>query len=141
MCVNRYPSGGMPVAKRERNKEGKKEGKNGAKKNGTGKNAKATDVRSLLRVPPGTSVDLSAVDSSATPGGPVTKQAALAEIEGIGLRLAALQERLFAQSTAGDRRRQKECAHCAHRAGRQLRGAHRVRRRPRYRVVCLGVFA
>ena len=93
------------MAKRERNKEGKKEGKNGAKKNGTGKNAKATDVRSLLRVPPGTSVDLSAVDSSATPGGPVTKQAALAEIEGIGLRLAALQERLFAQSTAGDRRR------------------------------------
>lgn len=66
-----------------------------------------TDLRSLLRVPPGGGrpVSLSTYDSSARPGGPPGKVHAKAGVAGTGSRLSELQERLFAQSAAGDRRR------------------------------------
>lgn len=67
------------------------------------KQQKSKDLRSLLRVPPGGGpLDLTAYDASATPGGPRNKKQALAETEEIRARLAVLQEKLFAQSTAGD---------------------------------------
>jgi PPK2 family polyphosphate:nucleotide phosphotransferase len=60
----------------------------------------------LLRVPDGGKrVDLGSYDARATPGGPGGKKAGLAEIEQMGERLAGLQERLWAASTTGDRRR------------------------------------
>ncbi|MFF5971381.1 PPK2 family polyphosphate kinase [Streptomyces sp. NPDC012769] len=62
-------------------------------------------LRELLKVPVGERVDLSAYDAAATPGGPDGKAAGLAATTAIGPRLAELQERLYAASTAGDRRR------------------------------------
>ncbi|MFF7155094.1 PPK2 family polyphosphate kinase [Streptomyces sp. NPDC008139] len=59
-------------------------------------------LRSLLRVPPGGGpVNLRAYDTSATPGGPRDKATALAATAELRARLAELQERLWAQSTAG----------------------------------------
>ncbi len=62
-----------------------------------------------LRLPPGEPVDLSAYDPRATPrtpdGGPDRKAAGIAATAALGPRLADLQERLYAASTAGDRRR------------------------------------
>ncbi|MET9952031.1 PPK2 family polyphosphate kinase [Streptomyces sp. NPDC006339] len=62
-------------------------------------------LRELLRVPVGERVELSAYDAAATPGAPDGKAAGLAATTTIGPRLAELQERLYAASTAGDRRR------------------------------------
>src|SRR6478736_4919267 len=55
-------------------------------------------------VPAGT-VDIGAISTSATPVGPQSKSDAADAMVDIGAKLADLQERLFAQSTAGDRRR------------------------------------
>ncbi|MDJ0340688.1 polyphosphate kinase 2 family protein [Streptomyces sp. H10-C2] len=78
------------------------------KKQGGGKSGEdesAADVRTLLRVPPGGGpVKLKTYDTSGTPGGPQDKKRALAETAAMGLRLAELQEKLFAQSSAGDPR-------------------------------------
>ncbi|MFE7412469.1 PPK2 family polyphosphate kinase [Streptomyces laurentii] len=77
------------------------------KKDGRGGDERPS-VRELLRVPVGERVDLSAYDAGGTPGGawsPQSKTAGLAATEALAPRLAALQERLFASSTAGDRRR------------------------------------
>ncbi|MGP9017899.1 PPK2 family polyphosphate kinase [Streptomyces sp. BR1] len=63
------------------------------------------DLRSLLRIPVGKPVDLTAYPADATPGGPKGKAEGLAATAGMGEELAELQERLFAASTAGDRRR------------------------------------
>ncbi|MFE4368116.1 PPK2 family polyphosphate kinase [Streptomyces sp. NPDC056835] len=62
-------------------------------------------LRELLRIPEGEPVDLSSYDSRATPGGPENKAAALAAVPPLAQRLAGLQDRLYAASTAGDRRR------------------------------------
>ncbi|WP_324786692.1 PPK2 family polyphosphate kinase [Streptomyces sp. H51] len=62
-------------------------------------------LRGLLRVPAGTPVDLSSYDTRATPGGPGHKAAGRAAVARMGKELAGLQERLWASSTAGDRRR------------------------------------
>ncbi|GAB2868840.1 polyphosphate--nucleotide phosphotransferase [Streptomyces deserti] len=62
-------------------------------------------LRELLRVPGGEPVDLSRYDAGATPGGPKEKPAGEAATAELGERLADLQERLWAASTAGDRRR------------------------------------
>ncbi|MER7408290.1 PPK2 family polyphosphate kinase [Streptomyces sp. NPDC000070] len=62
-------------------------------------------MRERLRLPAGEPVDLSRHDAAATPGGPDGKAAAKAATARIGERLAGLQERLWAASTAGDRRR------------------------------------
>ncbi|MEX0168509.1 PPK2 family polyphosphate kinase [Streptomyces sp. LMG1-1-1.1] len=62
-------------------------------------------LRDVLRVPGGERVDLGSYDTSAAPAGPTDKAAGLAATAALVPRLAALQERLYASSTAGDRRR------------------------------------
>ncbi|MFD3539399.1 PPK2 family polyphosphate kinase [Streptomyces sp. NPDC058662] len=62
-------------------------------------------VRELLRVPGGERVDLRRFDPRSTPGGPAGKAAALEAVAPMAQRLASLQERLYAASTTGDRRR------------------------------------
>ncbi|MFD3992693.1 PPK2 family polyphosphate kinase [Streptomyces sp. NPDC058583] len=62
-------------------------------------------MRELLRVPEGERIDLTTYDASATPAGPADKAAGLAATAALAPRLADLQERLYAASTAGDRRR------------------------------------
>ncbi|MCD7442929.1 polyphosphate kinase 2 family protein [Streptomyces lincolnensis] len=73
----------------------------------TGRAGKGTKagLRELLRVPGGAPVDLTAYDTRAVRGGPRDKTAGLAATSDLGDHLADLQERLFAASTAGDRRR------------------------------------
>ncbi|MFD9567946.1 PPK2 family polyphosphate kinase [Streptomyces sp. NPDC059994] len=63
------------------------------------------DLRRLLRVPEGKRVDLSSCPADATPAGPKDKAEGLAATARMGDELAGLQERLYAASTAGDRRR------------------------------------
>lgn len=70
--------------------------------NGTGFDA---PLAPLLRVPSGERVDLGAFHPGATPGGPTDKAAGVAATAHMAERLADLQERLYAASTAGDRRR------------------------------------
>ncbi|MFD8009327.1 polyphosphate kinase 2 family protein [Streptomyces sp. NPDC058955] len=92
------------MAKRDDGKKdgGKKDGKHG----GAGR---AAPLGEALRLPPGEPVDLSAYDPRATPGvpdgGPDRKAAGRAATALLAPRLADLQERLYAASTAGDRRR------------------------------------
>jgi PPK2 family polyphosphate:nucleotide phosphotransferase len=62
-------------------------------------------LRELLRIPGGKPVDLAAHDARETPAGPRDKQAGLAAMTELAAPLADLQERLWAASTAGDRRR------------------------------------
>ncbi|MEU6843278.1 polyphosphate kinase 2 family protein [Streptomyces sp. NPDC046716] len=78
-----------------KNKQG---GKGGAEK-------AAPALRELLRVPGGERVDLSAYDAAATPAGPRDKASGIAATAELGVRLAGLQERLWAAGSAGDRRR------------------------------------
>ena len=59
---------------------------------------------SVLCVPPGP-VDLTAIDTRATPGDTGDKDAARAELEAMGEELADLQERLFAEGKSGGSRR------------------------------------
>ncbi|MFD6168967.1 PPK2 family polyphosphate kinase [Streptomyces coeruleorubidus] len=66
---------------------------------------RGTSLRERLRLRGGEPVDLSRHDAAATPGGPDGKAAGKASTARIGERLAGLQERLWAASTAGDRRR------------------------------------
>ncbi|MFE8941525.1 polyphosphate kinase 2 family protein [Streptomyces sp. NPDC007872] len=63
------------------------------------------DLRDVLRVPVGEPVDLSSHDARGIPAGPADKAAGVAATADLGPRLAELQERLYASSTAGDRRR------------------------------------
>ncbi|MEU4352870.1 PPK2 family polyphosphate kinase [Streptomyces sp. NPDC023838] len=77
-------------------------------KGGKGKDQKKPeqrDLRRLLRIPGGKPVDLSSYPADAIPAGPKDKAEGLAATAGMGGELAALQERLYAASTAGDRRR------------------------------------
>ncbi|MFI8966852.1 PPK2 family polyphosphate kinase [Streptomyces sp. NPDC053493] len=67
--------------------------------------ARGTPLRELLRIPVGEPVDLASYDAAATPGGPADKKAGLTATAALAPRLAELQERLYAASTAGDRRR------------------------------------
>ncbi|MGW5776700.1 PPK2 family polyphosphate kinase [Streptomyces sp. NPDC003863] len=77
-----------------------------AKNNGKKKrNAPEPVLRDVLRVPEGERIDLAGYDARATPAGPADKAAGLAATAALGPRLASLQERLYAASTAGDRRR------------------------------------
>ncbi|KOU23647.1 phosphate:nucleotide phosphotransferase [Streptomyces sp. WM6372] len=62
-------------------------------------------MRPLLRAPAGERLDLGTFDPAATPGGPAGKAAGLAATAALAEPLASLQERLFAASTAGGRRR------------------------------------
>ncbi|MCX4984170.1 PPK2 family polyphosphate kinase [Streptomyces sp. NBC_00572] len=80
----------------------KKDGKPDGKKK---RKHREASLRELLRVPEGERVDLTSYDASATPAGPVDKAAGVAATAALAPRLADLQERLYAASTAGDRRR------------------------------------
>ncbi|MEU9997713.1 PPK2 family polyphosphate kinase [Streptomyces sp. NPDC050848] len=62
-------------------------------------------VRDVLRLPVGKPVDLSTYSASDIPAGPPDKTAGIAATALLGPALADLQERLYAASTAGDRRR------------------------------------
>ncbi|WP_327135744.1 polyphosphate kinase 2 family protein [Streptomyces sp. NBC_01343] len=62
-------------------------------------------MRPLLRAPAGERLDLGAFDPASTPGRPAGKAAGIAATAQLAAPLAALQERLYAASTAGDRRR------------------------------------
>ncbi|MDT0482421.1 PPK2 family polyphosphate kinase [Streptomyces doebereineriae] len=62
-------------------------------------------LRELLRVPGGKPMDLASYDTRKTPAGPRDKPAGLAAMTDLATPLADLQERLWAASTAGDRRR------------------------------------
>lgn len=62
-------------------------------------------LRELLRVPGGKPMDLSSYDTRQTPVGPRDKQAGLSALTELATPLADLQERLWAASTTGDRRR------------------------------------
>ncbi|MFG2731362.1 PPK2 family polyphosphate kinase [Streptomyces canus] len=62
-------------------------------------------LRELLRVPGGEPMDLAAYDTRETPAGPHDKPTGLAAMTDLATPLADLQERLWAASTAGDRRR------------------------------------
>jgi PPK2 family polyphosphate:nucleotide phosphotransferase len=90
-------------AKQDTKKDGKKDGKQGSGRKGKG--TAPAQLRELLRIPGGKGIDLSSYDAAATPAGPRDKAAGLAATARMGERLAALQERLWAASTAGDRRR------------------------------------
>ncbi|MFF4320589.1 PPK2 family polyphosphate kinase [Streptomyces sp. NPDC001568] len=59
----------------------------------------------VLRVPVGERVDLAALDPAGKPAGPADKASGLAATALMAERLASLQDRLYAASTAGDRRR------------------------------------
>jgi PPK2 family polyphosphate:nucleotide phosphotransferase len=65
----------------------------------------STPLRDRLRLPPGQPVHLTRYDAAATPAGPDGKAAGRAATDRVGERLAVLQERLWAASTKGDRRR------------------------------------
>ncbi|MFI8070761.1 PPK2 family polyphosphate kinase [Streptomyces sp. NPDC086033] len=62
-------------------------------------------LRELLRVPGGKPMDLASYDTRQVPAGPRDKQTGLAAMTDLATPLADLQERLWAASTAGDRRR------------------------------------
>ncbi|MFF0478156.1 PPK2 family polyphosphate kinase [Streptomyces sp. NPDC004284] len=62
-------------------------------------------LRDILRIPEGERIDLAAQDARATPAGPADKAAGLAATAALAPRLTELQDRLYASSTAGDRRR------------------------------------
>lgn len=89
----------------------KKDGKKGGKAaKGSGKRPGTPPVRSavlreLLRLPIGKPVDLSSYSASEIPAGPPGKAAGIEAMTRLAPRLAELQERLYAASTAGDRRR------------------------------------
>ncbi|MFB6520393.1 polyphosphate kinase 2 family protein [Streptomyces sp. NPDC056401] len=89
--------------------ENSKGSKGGARKSGGHGHGNAygydAPLSPLLRVPSGERVDLGAFHTGATPAGPTDKAAGVAATALMGERLASLQERLYAASTAGDRRR------------------------------------
>ncbi|MFF8606235.1 polyphosphate kinase 2 family protein [Streptomyces sp. NPDC015346] len=62
-------------------------------------------LRDRLRVPVGEPVDLSSYGTSDIPAGPADKAVGIEAMTELAPRLADLQERLYASSTAGDRRR------------------------------------
>ncbi len=76
-----------------------------AKADGPGRPEAAPRLSDLLRIPEGDRVGLSSYDARATPGGPSGKADGLLATARLGERLADLQERLYAASTQGERRR------------------------------------
>lgn len=83
--------------------KGKSRGKGGR---GDGAGARSVPLlREALRVPAGERLDLRRFDPAGTPVGPTGKAAGREAIARMAEPLASLQERLYASSTAGDRRR------------------------------------
>lgn len=92
------------MAKGRKKDKKAKEDKQGPGKKGPGRKGPAP-LREVLRIPEGERVSLSSYAADALPAGPRDKAAGLAATARMGERLADLQERLWAASTAGDRRR------------------------------------
>jgi len=65
---------------------------------------KATRVSDLLRLPPAQPVDLTAIDTRATPGFEGSKGDGKSALDALGPRLADLQERLYAEGRSGGTR-------------------------------------
>ncbi|MFD4475398.1 polyphosphate kinase 2 family protein [Streptomyces sp. NPDC058471] len=99
----------MAKDKKDRKKQGKdaKGAKNAKGTKGGGKKTRepAAPLREVLRIPEGERVNLASYAADATPAGPADKAAGVLATARMGERLADLQERLYAASTAGDRRR------------------------------------
>ncbi|MGW7061113.1 polyphosphate kinase 2 family protein [Streptomyces sp. NPDC054904] len=89
------------MAEKDKGAGGKKDGDLG----GGGDRPDGPPLGPELRVPVGERVDLSAPDPAGTPAGPTDKASGLAATARMAERLASLQDRLYAASTAGDRRR------------------------------------
>ncbi|MEU5952505.1 PPK2 family polyphosphate kinase [Streptomyces sp. NPDC047525] len=83
----------------------KSKDKDKKKKDGKKSRKAPAPLRELLRIPEGERVDLAKYAADATPAGPADKAAGVLATARMGERLADLQERLYAASTAGDRRR------------------------------------
>ncbi|GAA2621822.1 MULTISPECIES: PPK2 family polyphosphate kinase [Streptomyces] len=100
---------GKKNGKRKAAKSGKRQEKRekaaGHGKRSRGDGPGARPLRELLRVTPGERPDLGRLDPSSTPGGPAGKAAGVAATALLAQPLGSLQERLYAASTAGDRRR------------------------------------
>ncbi|MFI1063479.1 PPK2 family polyphosphate kinase [Streptomyces spororaveus] len=100
---------GKKNGKRKAAKSGKRQAKRekaaGHGKRSRGDGPGARPLRELLRVTPGERPDLGRLDPSSTPGGPAGKAAGVAATALLAQPLGSLQERLYAASTAGDRRR------------------------------------
>ncbi|MEU3727518.1 PPK2 family polyphosphate kinase [Streptomyces sp. NPDC031705] len=97
----------MAVAKKDKaGRAGTVDGAGGGRARADGEGApEDAALGPLLRLAPGRPVDLGALDPSAVPGGPADKTAAVSATARLAGPLASLQERLYAASTAGDRRR------------------------------------
>ncbi|MFD3872069.1 PPK2 family polyphosphate kinase [Streptomyces sp. NPDC058623] len=98
------------MAKKDKEADGGKKSKEARHKGrgregGDGGRLDGTALGAVLRVPVGERVDLSALDPAGTPAGPTDKASGLAATARMAERLASLQDRLFAASTVGDRRR------------------------------------
>ncbi|MFD9029958.1 PPK2 family polyphosphate kinase [Streptomyces sp. NPDC059567] len=92
------------MAKKEEKKDGKAAKGSGTKRPRT-LPVRSAVLRELLRLPVGKPVDLSSYSASEVPAGPAGKAAGIEATARLAPRLAELQERLYAASTAGDRRR------------------------------------
>ncbi|CAM5614827.1 hypothetical protein SAVIM338S_05692 [Streptomyces avidinii] len=77
----------------------------GARRTGGHGHGHDAPLSPLLRVPAGERVDLGALHPGGTPAGPTDKAAGVAATARMAEHLGSLQERLYAASTAGDRRR------------------------------------
>ncbi len=76
-----------------------------SRESGKSRERKKAGLSELLRVPVGEAVDLSSYDTGSAAVGPGDKSSGLSATTRMGKHLADLQERLFAASTSGDRRR------------------------------------
>ncbi|MFB7514620.1 PPK2 family polyphosphate kinase [Streptomyces sp. NPDC056144] len=92
----------MPKKEEKKRDERKKDGKKDGRRK---RNAPEPALRDVLRIPEGERLDLTSYDAKAIPAGPADKASGLAATAALAPRLADLQERLYASSTAGDRRR------------------------------------
>ena len=79
---------------------------NSDKKSGKKNSAsKSQTLASTFRAPLGEQLDVTAISTKATPAGPQSREDAEAALAELGPRLAAQQEMLVAQGSAGDPRR------------------------------------
>ncbi|MFF4172768.1 PPK2 family polyphosphate kinase [Streptomyces sp. NPDC001744] len=95
-------NGGKDTGKKESRKKESRKGATGKERAG---GEREPVLREVLRVPGGERIDLSSYDPRGIPAGPARKADGTAATADLGPRLAGLQERLYASSTAGDRRR------------------------------------
>ncbi|MFD3942617.1 PPK2 family polyphosphate kinase [Streptomyces sp. NPDC058579] len=93
------------MAKKDKDKQKQDKPEKHGKGRQDGRQKKDPVLRDVLRLPVGKPVDLSAYSASEIPAGPAGKTDGIAATALLAPDLADLQERLYAASTAGDRRR------------------------------------